>query len=197
MKDECEQHDLDDLSAWLDGELEDDRARQIERAVAADPGLGEACSELRRLNEMLNTLTTPAASEGLAERIAARARRAGQRPAAVIRTLRWLVPVAAAAAVVIAVGLHRYWRPSQAARPEPSAVGAEKPGGTKGAAQGPLAENLNAPQRAPAGVANMGSDKTASARTVANVSLFADFFVLENYDTLEAIEQLESRARGT
>ncbi|MHC4984000.1 MAG: anti-sigma factor [Planctomycetota bacterium] len=165
MKDQAKQRDVEDISAWLDGELEDQHAERVKKAAGGDPTLSQIHRELQELDEILNAYTAPAAPDGLAESIIAGARRAGRR-ATVIRSLRWLVPAAAAAAIIIAVGLlsnRRMAPPSSPAAPM-------------------LVEGLPA--------------KADHARHPAKASFFADFFLLEHYDTLEAIEQLEFQAEG-
>jgi len=165
MTGKTEQPDFDDLSAWLDGELEDDRAEQVKRAAAPDGDLGQVHRELRELDEMLNTLTVPPAPAGLAERIIARTRRAARRRL-VVRVVRWAAPVAAAAAVVIAVALHISWPPHQPPTTTPPVAIGDQPG------------------------------KIDRPKDVAKASFFADFDVLENYDTLEAMEKFGSEAKG-
>ena len=165
MKGKAKQDGLDDLSAWLDGELEGERVERLRRAIDEDAELTEARRELCRLDDLLNRLSAPPPREGLAETIIASARQAKRR-GPVVRTLRWLGPVAAAAAVIIGIALHRGLRPSPV-----------KPTGGQPSAQ-------------------KSPKKHDADGSIAKASFFADFNLLENYDTLEAIEQLESEGQG-
>jgi len=161
MKDDIRQQDFDDLSAWLDGRLDDRRAEEMRRVVESDRDLREACRQLRRLNELLDAYEAPPAPAGLAERIVANVRRAGRRSAPV-RLLRWLAPAAAAAAVIIAVALA--WNRRRTV-PEP-----------KGTPQ----------------VAGQMLTRTVAPKPTVKASFFADFEILENFETLQAIEDLET-----
>jgi anti-sigma factor RsiW len=55
----------EDLSAWLDGELSDARAKEIAAAVAADPRLGKLADSLKKSREALTALSTPELSPRL------------------------------------------------------------------------------------------------------------------------------------
>ena len=164
MKGEPQQRDLDDLSAWLDGELEGERAQQVKHAVASDANLRQAHRELRKLDELLDAFTAPAPPDELAGRIIANLRFAARRPR-FAGVLRWAAPIAAAAALIVTVGLYMYLRQSHPTPPNVPGVAVKLP------------------------------EKADSTQGYAKVSFFGDFEVLENFDTIEAIEQLESRSQ--
>jgi len=97
------QPDFEDLSAFVDGELPPARAAEVEALVAADPAWRKAHRELTALDAALNAYTVPDPPADLAERIV---RGAGEAPRPlVVRIARYLAPLAAAAAVVLAVVL--------------------------------------------------------------------------------------------
>ncbi len=156
-----EQREIEDLSAWLDGELAPQEAHRLEQAVAGDAALAEARRELQKLDELLEAYTVPAPADDLADRVASGVRRA-RRQAVVIRLARWLVPAAAAAAVIIAAVLMNL------------AGTGEPPSGTPA----PIVK-APTPVPSPAPVA------------AAAVSFFENYDVLVNMDTLEAIDRIE------
>lgn len=95
--------------AWLDGELDADRARRVEAEVAADPALQAKADAHRRLKEGLGGAFAPIAAAPVPERL-----RAAARPAATVvdfnaaRQRRRPIPAAAqwaAMAATLAIGL--------------------------------------------------------------------------------------------
>lgn len=123
-----EQKDIrgEDLSAWLDGELDEQRAAATARKAEADADAARHVEELRSLNRVLSAYTVPAPPADLPDRILARVGREGRRPR-VARFARRLVPAAAAAALLVAA----VWSASFLLRPEPNepaVVGPSGPG---------------------------------------------------------------------
>ena len=162
------QDDFDDLSALLDGELSPRRAGEVEGLVQSDPHWRAAWQELQAVDEALDAYGVPAAPRDLPERIIAAARRLGRTRPVILRIARWAGPAAAAAAaIVIAVALASRTTPPIKTEP----IVAEPP-----VKAGPLD----------------GLDKE-DRFVVANLPFFKVFGVLENLDTLKAIEQLDQR----
>lgn len=158
------QDDFDDLSALLDGELSPRRAGEVDALVQSDPHWRAAWQELQAVDEALDACGVPPAPRDLPERIIAAAHRLGRTRPVILRIARWAGPVvAAAAAVVIAVTLAS--RTTPPTKTEPT-VGTVEPG--------PL-DGLDEQDRF----------------VVANLPFFKDFGVLENLETLKAIEQLD------
>lgn len=91
------------LSAWYDGELTDADAQTVSKLVDSDPLWSQAASELSALDNMLDSWQAPACSADLATRISQQV--AQTRKPVVLRLARWIAPVAAAAAVVLAAVL--------------------------------------------------------------------------------------------
>jgi anti-sigma factor RsiW len=89
------------LHDYFDGRLSAEEKARFESEMASDPGLAERLRELRELDAALGTLPGHAAPADFTARVVSAARR---RPA---RILRFAVPFAAAAAVVLAVLLAR------------------------------------------------------------------------------------------
>jgi hypothetical protein len=98
---ELTQSEMEQLNAWLDGELEASDASRVEAMIASDAVWAQAAQELQSLDDMLGEYTVPAAPAELADRIIAAARR--EQPASqwTIRLVKYLAPVAAAAAILI------------------------------------------------------------------------------------------------
>ncbi len=58
-----------DLSAWLDGELPADRAREIESLIASDDAWAAALADLRAIDEALTAESPPAPPAGLQKQV--------------------------------------------------------------------------------------------------------------------------------
>jgi hypothetical protein len=120
------QHEFEDLSAWMDGELDGPRAEEIRRRVETDPAWAEAARELVRLDDALDAWRAPDAPGDLPERIVANVRRAA-RP----RVLRFrrvaIVASAAAAAIVLAVVITQRITPPPAPGPGDDVAGNNAP----------------------------------------------------------------------
>ncbi len=190
MTDRLEQHEFEALSAWWDGELPPEQAADIERRVDTDPRWASALADLQATDRALDAWTVPAPSTDLSARILAAAAReafqASPQRSRVLRFAYWAVPAAAAAAVILALGVLY--------NPAPRTPGGE---GTDVVQQAPPAPAPPAHERtAPAPEALVGLDRADSA-VVANLDLFRDMDVIENLDTLQAIERLEGeRTQG-
>lgn len=89
---------IEQLYAYLDGELSPAEAAEVERAAAADPAVALQLDELRALDQALGALPGVETDGEFTERVvrAARRRRSG-------RIVRLLIPLAAAAAILVAV----------------------------------------------------------------------------------------------
>ena len=179
MTDKLGQSDRQDLPAYLDGELSGPRAEQIARLLEQNSAWRSAADEHRRLGELLDAYTVSPPGGDLAERIIGNVRAAGARPAKIIRFARIAAPLAAAAAVLIAVVL---W---QGLRQSPNTPGNQTNGVN---ATDPLA-----------GLAE------ADKFVVKNLDFFQNYALCEvmanneqlvDLDTLEAIDRLERRSRG-
>jgi len=111
--------DVEELAAWMDGELPEDRAAEVRRRVACDPTWRQSYQQLRAVDAALDSWSAPQPPADLAERIC----RAGRRLALRQRVVRVLAPLAAAAVIVLAV-----WGIARQSPPPPAAT----PGGVEG-----------------------------------------------------------------
>lgn len=103
------QSELEDLSAYVDGELDAARAAEIARLIETDALWRQAHLDLLDLNAALDAYVAPSPSSDLAARIVRNIRQQEQRPLA-SRILRWAAPLTAAATILIAVGVWRNMR---------------------------------------------------------------------------------------
>lgn len=169
MKERLSQAEWEDLSADLDGELDVDAAARVAARLAADPVWAQARRELQALDEALNLVDVPPAPEGLAERICANVRS----PSRAIRLVRWLAPLAAAAVVLAVLAYRDMTQP--------------KPPGNSEAAATPAGKMLKQADAALAGLPD--EDRLA----VEAMDFFKNYDVLDNFETLQAIDRLESQ----
>jgi len=179
MTDKLGQSDRQDLLAYLDGELSGPRAEQIAHMVEQDTDWRSAAEEHHRLNDLLDAYTVTPPGGDLSERIIGNVRVAGARPAKIIRFARIAAPLAAAAAVLIAVVLwHGLRQPPNTSGNQTNVVNATDP---------------------LAGLAE------ADKFVVKNLDFFQNYALCEvmasneqilDLETLDAIDRLESRSRG-
>ena len=175
MKRELKRSEFEDLSAWYDGELAGQRKGRVENLVATDALWGREYERLSRLDGLLDCCTIPAdrrAATGpvdadLAERIIRNVRGAVRPRPLLVRMLAAGGAGLAAAAAILVVVL--------------------------------LAEPAGPPEHKPAAVvASRLKDVAAEDRfIVENLEFFENLHVLSNYESLEAIDRLESQPRGT
>lgn len=177
------QNDFEDLSAYMDGQLTGDALRRVEGALRTDAAWRAALERYQALDRAMEAYMPPPAPADLAGRIvrAADADRVQQVRHA--ERLRWLAPLAAAAALVAAVVAYQaFHRP--AGRPADS-------GGTPAVAvtneaEGPI-DYFGATFEV-AGLNDMLEE---------HLDFFRDYPVVKNLDTIEAIYNQETRRQGT
>ena len=90
---------IQELHAYLDGELSAEEAARVEGVLASDPALAAELEALRGLDRALDLLEGRRPPVGFTERVAAAARR-GRRRSMLVRLA---LPLAAAAALMFAV----------------------------------------------------------------------------------------------
>jgi len=102
MDQELTQSDLDDLSAYMDGELTGEAKWRVEHLLKEDSRWPRALRQLQELDACLDTYSVPAAPADLAAKIIASLPSQNVSVSPVWKIIRWLAPLGAAAAVVIA-----------------------------------------------------------------------------------------------
>ena len=160
MREKLGQSDFEDLSAYLDGQLDADRAAGVAELIRTDPAWQAEWDQLQALDNVLDLYDVPAPPDDLAGRICESVRARTRRR----KVLRWVWPAAgaaaAAAAAIIIIA-------TTAGTPAPKAV-VENP--------------------VPADV---------EEAIIEHFDFVRDMNVLENYETLKAIERIELASRGS
>lgn len=167
MPQKLEQSDFEDLSAHLDGRLDSARSADVEDLIQSDSAWGAAWRELQALDRVLDVYDIPSPPSGLADRVLESVRTRARRR----RALRWVWPAAgaAAAAAVIVVAMLL-----SSARPDPNAP--------------PVVKKTPDVELSPQGV---------DQAIIESLDFVRDMDVLENFETLEAIERIEVASRGS
>lgn len=164
------QSELEQIVAWLDGELSLQEADQVAARVQSDPAWSAAAREFRQLDQLLDGWQAPALPRDLTGEVLARARRKPALPAWV----RLTAPLAAAAAIVlVAVAFH-------AMRPATPA----KTGGAGTVATANLAVTDD-----------LARVVQSDQFLVENLDLFKDYDVLKDFATLKAMDELERQGQ--
>ncbi len=170
------QYDFEDLSAYLDGELEPARKAEVEKLLQEDSSWQAAYAELKALDGALGDWTVPEMPALLPSRIAAAVKRNAtikkQRVIRFTRIAGSIAAVAAAAAIFIVVMLS-----SNRSQPQ---------------SKNDMASNTNT---AANNVTAKMSDEEVDKIAVENLEFFRDYDVLTDFETLEAIERLEKQSR--
>jgi len=175
MREKLTQQDFEALTAWLDGELAGQDAGRVERLVREDAAWRAEANAQRRLEAILAEADElPPVPADLAERVLAHVRRQTRRPPMVIRLARRLAPVAAAAAVLIAVMVWRPW---------------SRPGGTD--VGPPVAE-----KKLPAAEEEFVAENVDFFRNYEVCDVMASNADVIDMATLEAIDDLERNKSG-
>ena len=114
MREHLTQPELEQLSAFFDGELPADQAEAFERRLEAEPRLQRALAQMKALDAALDAWQVPAAAADLPERVLASVRRKTRQSPVILRLVRWAGAAAAAAAVI--VGAIRWMGPKDTPR---------------------------------------------------------------------------------
>ncbi len=95
------QSDLEELSAWMDGELTPEAAQRVARLVRSDPAWQATWEQFRRLEQAMGLLGPVSPPSDLTEPIV----RAAHRRRRLVRAAEVFGPLAAAAGILLAVVL--------------------------------------------------------------------------------------------
>jgi negative regulator of sigma E activity len=180
------QVELEELSAYMDGELDAPRAAEVRRRIESDPAWRQAHAELSALDAAMDACDVPAAPTDLADRIVSQIRRRTDR-AVTIRIATW----AAAAAVLLAVGISLWMAANDRnSDNQTPVVNTSVPGGSG---------NAVTPGPGETGRAEPGLIPPTDVEELArdNLDFFKNLDVITNLDTLEEIERLEIHESGT
>ena len=178
-KRELTDSEIEELSAYMDGELPAQDAQRVVHNVATQPEWRQTLRDFKEVGQVLDTIEVPAAPEGLAGRVVSAVRRRQHRRHA-LRVGSWLAPAAAAAMVLIGLaifnGTPNGHRSNNPANPTVSQE---------------LAKSA-AFQAVP-----VKERPALQEEIVRHLDFFQDYDVLTDYDTLKAIDKLDSQAQGT
>ncbi len=137
MEERLSPTELEDLSAYLDGELaEADRAR-VEGLLKTRAAWRQAMDGLRAVDRALDAYVAPPAPAGLAQRVLRHVAAAGRRAPLIRPSLRWLVPLAAAASILASFLVYRTF----VAATRQKATMAHRPVPTRAAPPAPRADS--------------------------------------------------------
>lgn len=178
--------EIEDLSAYMDGELQPERAAAVERGFQTDVAWRETRRDFEEVDALLDCYTVPPTSAELTGRIMQAVQKHARRHKA-LRAASWLVPAAAAAAMLL-VGL-AVFSSGWLDRPETPIAGGGQVTNTvivePELAQSAAFQAVPAEQR-----------PALQEEIIRNLTFFNDYEVVADFETLQAIEQLDSEDRG-
>ena len=95
------QLDIEDLVAWMDGELSGDDARRVARLVETDPAWRADFEQFREVDRLTGLIEPARPEQDLTDRIVRSARRRRR----LVRVAKIVAPLAAAACIILALRL--------------------------------------------------------------------------------------------
>ena len=98
------QSDIEDLVAWMDGQLAGPEADRVAALVRTEPAWQETYRQFQAVDRAMDFVAVPQPGGDLTDRIV----RAAHRGPAVLRLVRVLAPLAAAAVIVLGIGLGKF-----------------------------------------------------------------------------------------
>lgn len=168
VNEELTQFEQEELSAYFDAQLDQARADEIRQLIHTDNTWKRAYEQMTEVDGLLDLVDVPSVPADLAERIVADVR--SRERGLLIHLRRLARPLAAAAAIALVVIVG--WQIEQARRG--AGVEVAKPIVTESPV---IAELKDLPKE----------DQFA----VQNLDFVRDYDVLENFETIQAIEKLE------
>ncbi len=178
--------EIEDLSAYMDGECPAERAAAIERGFQTDPAWRETRRDFEEVESLLDCYTAPPASTELTGRIMLAVQKQTRRRRA-LRVASWLAPAAAAAAILL-VGLAVFsggWLD-----------GPERPIAGGGQETGTVIVEPELAQSAAFQAVPAEQRPALQEEIIRNLTFFNDYEVVADFETLQAIEQIDSEERG-
>ncbi len=183
---ELTQSEIEDLSAYMDGELPADQAAAVDHSLKINPAWRETRRDFQEVDGLLDCYTAPPVSAELTGRIMSAVTKHARRRQ-VWRAVSWFAPATAAAAIVL-IGLAVFssgWLNTQqmpvAAGGDPAHVVTIEPE----LASSSAFDAVPTEQR-----------PALQEEIIRNLEFFRDYEVVADFETLKAIEQLDSQGRG-
>ena len=192
MEDKLTQIDLENLSAYMDGELADPERARITELLRGSPAWIDALRRLQSVGRAMEAYAVPPAPEGLADRVLRKTSHAHRAVLLPKAPLRWLAPLAAAAAIFAAILI--FQAANRPGRHNPNIVSPSHKGvvvpspAPQPGEQPPLIDDEEAYPDLDLAVENFAED---------NLDFLRDMGVVNNLETIEAIYSQQSRGEGT
>ena len=189
MEERLSQTDLEELSAYMDAELAEPGLSRVRDLLHTSPAWTRALERLQALDRAMEAYIAPPAPSDLAQRVL---RRTTHSHTIARPSLRWMVPLTAAAAIVVAMLV--YWAVS-------------KPFKHKSTGANPVANKLTPPAAGSANTPGQDAEDdedydypevvTGDNLLEDHLDFFRDLGVVNNLDTIEAIYNQQSPSGGT
>lgn len=183
---ELTESELENLSAYMDGELRSELTAEVAHNIQADAAWRQTRRDFQDVEGLLDHYTVPPASAELTGRIMSAVRRQ-QRSRQTLHVVRWLAPAAAAAAIIV-VGLAVFGGGDWLSRPQTSGLV-----GSNIVKIGPELAGSTAFKAVP-----VDQRPALQEEIIRHLNFFRDYEVVADVDmeTLKAIEQLDSADQG-
>ena len=175
--------EVENLSAYMDGELPAGPAAEVARGIEADAAWRQMRRDFQDVDSLLDDYTAPPASAELTGRIMSAVRKQARRRH-ILRVVRWLAPAAAAAAILL-IGLAVFGGGHWFSQPQAHPI-VNKPVNIERELAGSTAFKAVPADQRPA----------LQEEIIRHLNFFRDYEVVADLETLEAIEQLDSQDRG-
>ena len=176
--------ELENLSAYMDGELPAGSAAEVARGIEADAAWRQMRRDFQDVESLLDDYTAPPASAELTGRIMSAVRRHARRRQ-VLRVVSWLAPAAAAAAILL-IGLAVFGGGHWFGQPQTYPIVTNTKNIEPELAGSTAFKAVPADQR-----------PALQEEIIRHLNFFRDYEVVADLETLEAIEQLDGEDQGT
>ncbi len=177
---ELTEGELESLSAYMDGELRGDSAAEVAQSIEADAAWRQTRRDFQDVESLLDHYTAPPVSAELTGRIMSAVRKHARRRQ-VLRVVGWLAPAAAAAAIII-VGLAVLGGGDWLSQPHTPTI----------------VKNIKLELDGSTAFKAVPVDQRPALQEeiIRHLNFFRDYEVVADFETLEAIEQLDSEDQG-
>jgi anti-sigma factor RsiW len=185
MEERISQTDFEELSAYMDGELTEPTLSRVKGLLETSPAWAKALERLQAVDRAMEAYAAPAAPADLAGRVLRKTTRA---PAMARPSLRWVVPLTAAAAIVVAVLVYGAMnRPTKRKSGVVTPVVNKVPPPVAGQ-NNTVAPDVDDEEEYP---------EVAETFVEDHLDFFRDMGVINNLDTIEAIDSQQTPGGGT
>jgi hypothetical protein len=196
MEERLTQNDFEELSAYMDGELTPAATARVRDRLQTSPAWRGALERLQAVDTAIEAYVVPPAPADLARRVLRQTAQA-HRPLHFARpSLRWLVPLAAAATIVAVLLV--YGATNRPTRHKNALAGSGYGAGTPATAPAPQASDLSRYLEEDEDYPEVAeTDTDADPFVKDQLDFFRDLGVVNNLDTIEAIYNQQTPGGGT